>query len=85
MIPSDPTLSENPPYIGFSLLDEKLVPSLDCFVFDSNGTVDKELFKFNERIEIRLKRKLTSGRSRINCTAKDKNGNWRWFGHQFYL
>ena len=84
-IPSDPTLSENPPYIGFSLLDEKLVPSLDCFVFDSNGTVDKELFKFNERIEIRLNRKLTSGRSRINCTAKDINGNWRWFGHQFYL
>ena len=84
-IPIDPTLSENPPYIGFSLLDEKLVPSLDCFVFDSNGTVDKELFKFNERIEIRLKRKLTSGRSRINCTAKDIKGNWRWFGHQFYL
>ena len=84
-IPNDPTLTENPPYIGFSLLDEKLVPSLDCFIFDSNGTVEKELFKFNERIEIRLKRKLTSGRSRMNCTAKDNEGNWRWFGHQFYL
>jgi len=84
-IPSNPTLEENPPYIGFSVLDEKLVPSLDCFVFDSNGKVEKEIFKFNERIEIRIARKLTKGRSRINCTAKDKDGNWRWYGHQFYL
>ena len=84
-IPTDPTISENPPYIGFSLLDEKLVPSIDCFVFDSKGQVEKELFKFNERIEIRLKRKLTDGRSRINCTAKGSDNQWRWFGHQFYL
>ena len=25
-----------------------------------------------------------TGRSRLNCTAKDKNNNWRWFGYQFY-
>jgi len=84
-IPTDPTISENPPYIGFSLLDEKLVTSIDCFVFDSKGQVEKELFKFNERIEIRLKRKLTEGRSRVNCTAKGSDNQWRWFGHQFYL
>ncbi len=84
-IPTDPTITENPPYIGFSLLDEKLVPSIDCFVFDSKGQVEKELFKFNERIEIRLKRKLTKGRSRVNCTAKGSDNQWRWFGHQFYL
>ena len=84
-IPSNPTLKENPPYIGFSLLDEKLAPSLDCFIFDSKGQVEKELFKFNERIEIRLKRKLTEGRSRLNCTAKGEDNKWRWFGHQFYL
>ena len=84
-IPNNPTINENPPFIGFSLLDEKLVPSIDCFIFDSNGQVEKELFKFNERIEIRLKRKLTQGRSRMNCTAKGSDGLWRWFGHQFYL
>ena len=84
-IPKDPAIKDNPPYVGFSLLDERLVPSLDCFVFDSKGQVEKELFKFNERIEIRLKRKLTKGRSRINCTAKGKDGFWRWYGHQFYL
>ena len=84
-IPKDPTIYDNPPFIGFSLLDEKLVPSLDCFVFDSKGEVAKEIFKFNERIEIRLNRKLTEGRSRMNCTAKGGDGLWRWFGHQFYL
>ena len=84
-IPTDPTISENPPYIGFSLLDEKLVPSIDCFVFDNKGQVEKELYKFNERTEIRLKRKLTEGRSRVNCTAKGSDNQWRWFGHQFYL
>jgi hypothetical protein len=41
--------------------------------------------KFNERIEIRLARELSPGRSRMNCTVKDSDGNWRWFGHQFYF
>ena len=44
-----------------------------------------KVIEFNERIEIRLKRKLTKGRSRVNCTAKGGDGLWRWFGHQFYL
>ena len=84
-IPSNPRIDENPPYIGFSLLDKSLSVSIDCFIFDSSGQVDSEIFKFNERIEIRLKRKLALGRSRLNCTAKGKDGNWRWFGHQFIL
>ena len=84
-IPEDPHIFDNPPYIGFSLLDQSLVSSIDCFVFDSKGTVESDIFKFNERVEIRLKRKLTKGRSRLNCTAKDQRGNWRWFGHQFIL
>ena len=83
-IPTNPEIKENPPYIGFSLLDDKLSTSLNCFIFDMNGQVDKEIYKFNERIEIRLSRDLSKGRSRINCTARDSNGYWRWFGHQFY-
>ncbi len=83
-IPVNPTIKENPPFIGFSLLDEKLSKSLNCFIFDMKGQVEKEMYKFNERVEIRLSRELSKGRSRINCTAKDSKGNWRWFGHQFY-
>ena len=84
-IPADPHIFDNPPFIGFSLLDKKLAKSIDCFIFDTDGQVSSEIFRFNERIEIRLNRKLTNGRSRLNCTAKDTLGNWRWFGHQFYF
>ena len=84
-IPQNPTIKQNPPFIGFSLLDDKKAQSLDCFVFDSKGQVDREVYKFNERIEIRLARELSPGRSRMNCTVKDSDGNWRWFGHQFYF
>ena len=34
-IPQNPTIKENPPFIGFSLLDDKKVQSIDCFIFDS--------------------------------------------------
>ena len=84
-IPKNPTIKQNPPFIGFSLLDDKKAQSLDCFVFDSKGQVEREIYKFNERIEIRLARELSPGRSRMNCTVKDRDGNWRWFGHQFYF
>jgi len=83
-VPTNPEIIENPPYIGFSLLDQSLNKNIQCFLFDSSGQVETETFKFNERIEIRLNDKLNKGRSRLNCTAKDKEGNWRWFGHQFY-
>ena len=100
-IPNNPHIFDNPPFIGFSLLDKSLTNSLDCFIFDNEGQVASDVYKFNERdcghfsfrnfykfnerVEIRLKRKLSKGRSRLNCTAKDQLNNWRWFGHQFYL
>ena len=84
-IPTNPHIINNPPYIGFSLLDETLSNNINCFVYDKKGQVDKDIFKFNERIEIRLNRRLSQGRSRLNCTTKDLNNSWRWFGHQFYV
>ena len=38
-IPQSPTIKQNPPFIGFSLLDDKKAQSLDCFIFDSKGQV----------------------------------------------
>ena len=84
-IPLNPHIFDNPPFIGFSLLDQMLIKNINCFIFDNKGQIELELYKFNERVEIRLLRKLNKGRSRLNCTAKDKKNNWRWFGHQFYL
>ena len=45
-IPSNPQINENPPFIGFSLLDDYLAPKIDCFVFDKKGEVENEIFKF---------------------------------------
>lgn len=84
-IPIDPSITENPPFIGFSMLDQNLAANLNCFIFDNKGQVERDIFKFNERIEIRLNRKLEKGRSRLNCTVKDQKNNWRWFGHQFFI
>ena len=84
-IPNDPVIVDNPPYIGFSLLDQSLSNKLQCFVYDSKGQVDSDLYIFNERIEIRLNRKMNKGRSRLNCTAKTPDNNWRWFGYQFLV
>ena len=50
-IPTSPTIKENPPFIGFSLLDERLSTSLNCFIFDMKGQVEKEIFKFNEKLK----------------------------------
>ena len=85
LIPKDQEFSENPPFIGFSLLDKNLLSSINCFIFDSVGNIESDMYKFEERIEIRLKRKLKSGRVRMNCTAKGEDGFWRWFGHQFLM
>ena len=84
-VPSNPNIIENPPYIGFSLLDQSFTNIISCYIYDAKGQIKNDLFKFNERVEIRLHRKLEPGRSRLNCTVKDKNKNWRWFGSQFYV
>jgi len=85
LIPKNQEFSENPPFIGLSLLDKNLSSSINCFIFDSDGNIETDLYKFEERIEIRLKRKLKGGRVRMNCTARGNDGFWRWFGHQFIM
>ena len=84
-VPADPLLSENPPFIGFSLLDKKLAKTLNCFIFDSKGNVEIEQYIFGERVENRVKRKLNAGRVRMNCTAKGDDNIWRWYGKQFIV
>ena len=66
-------------------MDKNLLSSINCFIFDGAGNIESDMYKFEERIEIRLKRKLKSGRVRMNCTAKGEDGFWRWFGHQFLM
>ena len=43
-VPENPTINDNPPYIGFSLLNQFLSKTINCFIFDSKGEVESEIF-----------------------------------------
>lgn len=83
--PEDPTVTgDNPPAIGFTVLDEvRGLKALGCFA-SHEGKV--ETIRLGERrIEIRLTKPLPRGRSRINCTMPAGDGRWRWYGRQFFV
>ena len=83
--PENMTIEErNPPLIGFNVNEE--VGSLErlaCFT-SHEGKVRVENL-YDRRIEIRMKTPLPVGRTRLNCTLPIGNGEWRWFGRQFYV
>ncbi|WP_161973833.1 polysaccharide deacetylase family protein [Hwanghaeella grinnelliae] len=85
VLPSNPTLTKNPPNFGFTLPAKKSeADGIACY-HSSFGRLT-ELEKLGEsRIEIRFTEPFPEGRSRINCTAPGPNGRWRWFGMQYYV
>ena len=91
--PSDPLIDtdeDNPPAFGFTINgDAALTKSLDklaCYASHEGNLGVTSLGGENgqTRIEIRMKRKLPKGRTRLNCTLPAKEGRWYWFGRQFY-
>lgn len=85
--PADPFLTgkNNPPAFGFTVneIDPKKLDRLNCYA--SNGD-EIRLERLGERrVEVRLTRAFSPGRSRINCTLHESNGRWRWFGRQFFV
>ena len=56
LTPSNPLLTENPPFIGFSLLDETLSKHINCFIYDFKADfpalekTDMKLFVFGFQI-----------------------------------
>jgi hypothetical protein len=87
MTPNDPLITiNNPPAIGFTLSGELASPKanlsrLSCFL--SHEEKVAELSILGPRIEIRGQKPMPIGRTRLNCTMPTKQGQWRWFGHQF--
>jgi peptidoglycan/xylan/chitin deacetylase (PgdA/CDA1 family) len=83
--PADPTVTQpNPPAIGFSVAsDVERLNDLACYLATEGRVAIKRLGK--QRMEIRLKRPLGFGRTRLNCTVPTKDGRWRWFGWQYYV
>lgn len=74
----------NPPLIGFSV-DEQVgsLNPLSCFT-SHEGQVRVEKV-FDRRVEVRLKKEMPVGRTRLNCTMPAGDGRWRWFGRLFYV
>ena len=83
--PADPTVTQpNPPAIGFTVAGEvERLNDLACYLA-TEGRVPIERLG-ERRMEIRLKRPLGVGRTRLNCTVPTKDNRWRWFGWQYYV
>ncbi|MFQ6018118.1 MAG: polysaccharide deacetylase family protein, partial [Kiloniellaceae bacterium] len=83
--PADPLVraENNPPLYGFTVLGGlNGLSALNCFASRNAVTVER---LGDDRIEVRLARPLSPGRSRLNCTMPGPGGRWRWFGTQFYV
>ena len=85
--PADPFLTPdvNPPPFGFTIGGEKIrnLDSISCYAPDGKKLRIERLGQ--ARVEIRMDKKFSAGRSRVNCTVLDKGGRWRWFGRQFFV
>ncbi len=75
----------NPPALGFTVMGEarRDIAGLACYASGQGRARIERLGKW--RIEARLAQPFPPGRGRINCTARTKDGRWRWFGVQFYI
>ena len=92
--PADPLIDngdDNPPAFGFTIKgDAALTKSLNklrCYASHEGNLGITSLGGENgqTRIEIRMKKKLPKGRTRLNCTLPTSEGRWYWFGRQFFL
>ena len=90
--PSDPlidTKDDNPPAFGFTISGDadltRNLNKLECYASHEGRLSLTTLGGGNgqTRIEIRMKKKLPKGRTRLNCTLPTEEDRWYWFGHQF--
>ncbi|MEM7073128.1 MAG: polysaccharide deacetylase family protein, partial [Pseudomonadota bacterium] len=98
--PSDPLIDRQsmPTHITLELDASRSAPSLgqiQCYhspstlmeqvdrpIADGQGTTGD---RSGTVLVFQLPRPLDPGRNRINCTARDADGSWRWFGWQFIV
>lgn len=85
VLPSNPTVTKNPPNFGFTLPARKSdADGIACY-HSAFGRLNNLERLGESRIEIRFDKPFPEGRSRINCTAPGPNGRWRWYGMQYYV
>ncbi|PCI40905.1 MAG: chitin deacetylase [Rhodospirillaceae bacterium] len=86
--PTDTVVSSdrNPPLIGFTVTNEtNRITEIACF---SNHEGKLSVEHLGPRIEVRMKKPLPQGRTRLNCTlptGPSGDGRFRWLGQLFYV
>lgn len=79
------TPATNPPRFGFTVYGNA-VPDLRVLACYASGQGKTKLVRLGKyRVETRMERKFSTGRTRINCTMPATRGRWRWFGMQFLV
>ena len=78
--------SENPPKVKiFFFKEQKNLKNISCYSNEGNMWQKAEIFFEKKNIlNIKIKKKFTTERGRINCSLNSKNG-WRWLGIQFVI
>ncbi|PHS79253.1 MAG: chitin deacetylase [Rhodospirillaceae bacterium] len=80
------TSDRNPPLIGFTVTNEtNRIKEIACF---SNHEGKLTVEHLGPRIEVRMKKPLPQGRTRLNCTlptGPSGEGRFRWLGKLFYV
>lgn len=85
LTPADPLIrGDNPPPVGFTVAPRVLgLDRLACYA-SHEGRARVELLGA-QRVEVRMAAPLPKGRTRLNCTLKEADDRWRWWGLQFYV
>lgn len=82
--PADPVLraGNNPPAFGFTVAEGvRGLGGLNCFASHQDAALKIE--RIGRRVEVRMDAPFPRGNHRVNCTAPDPSGRWRWFGQPF--
>lgn len=76
--------TNNPPDIEIEFIDS--VKGINCFSNEGGQWGPSEIAFLEENwIRIILKKTFKTRRGKINCTLKQKDGSWGWFGRQYVI
>jgi peptidoglycan/xylan/chitin deacetylase (PgdA/CDA1 family) len=82
--PADMLITDNnPPAFGFTVAAPIDTRTLACYASHA-GKAKLERIG-DARFEVRMTEPFPPGRGRINCTLRNDDGRWRWYGRQFYI
>ncbi|MBM3567540.1 MAG: chitin deacetylase [Alphaproteobacteria bacterium] len=84
LIPLDPRLGDNPPWLGFTVQGQTAIERLTCTSAHESQPLTVERLG-DHRFEVRMSRPFPPGRNRVVCTAPGPGGRLRWLGLPFFV